>query len=228
MRGMEGEDVALMQKRLYQLGYYLQDVDGVFGLRTRTAVYGFQRENKLEKIDGKVGPETIRRMFDKDAVIRPTPTPSPTPTPTPTPAPTATPEPTPAPTPVPDMMSAPFALAAQSLKLGDMEVQLAVGTDESGERLYPLCGVMRHLGYAHAYEDGCWQLTRRDGSEIALMTAGEEGLCEGAMGSYDGTIFLADDQARVYAYAGEAYVTAAMLERLGLQVETVDGRSAIK
>ena len=88
MRGMEGEDVALMQKRLYQLGYYLDEIDGVFGLRTRTAVYAFQRANKLEKIDGKVGPETIRMMFRADVVIKPTPTPTPTPAPSPMPTPT--------------------------------------------------------------------------------------------------------------------------------------------
>lgn len=59
MRGMEGEDVKLLQRRLYQLGYYLGEIDGVFGLGTRTAVYGFQRAHKLEKIDGKIGPESI-------------------------------------------------------------------------------------------------------------------------------------------------------------------------
>ena len=48
-RGMEGEDVKLVQRRLYQLGYYLGKLDGVFGLGTRTAVYGFQRAHKLEK-----------------------------------------------------------------------------------------------------------------------------------------------------------------------------------
>ena len=46
-RGMEGEDVKLVQRRLYQLGYYLGKLDGVFGLGTRTAVYGFQRAHKL-------------------------------------------------------------------------------------------------------------------------------------------------------------------------------------
>ena len=37
-RGMEGEDVALMQRRLYQLGYYLGEIDGIFGLGTSRAV----------------------------------------------------------------------------------------------------------------------------------------------------------------------------------------------
>ena len=69
MRGMEGEDVRVMQRRLHELGYYLGSIDGVFGLGTRTAVYGFQRAHKLEKIDGKVGPETLARMFTEDAEI---------------------------------------------------------------------------------------------------------------------------------------------------------------
>ena len=70
MRGMEGEDVRVMQRRLQELGYYLGSIDGVFGLGTRTAVYGFQRAHKLEKIDGKVGPETLHRMFAEDAELR--------------------------------------------------------------------------------------------------------------------------------------------------------------
>ena len=110
IRGMEGEDVALMQRKLYQLGYYLGEIDGVFGLGTRTAVYGFQRAHGLEKIDGKVGPETISRMFSDNVVVKPTPTPTPTPTPKPTPTPTPTPKPTPAATATPDAERAPFAL----------------------------------------------------------------------------------------------------------------------
>ena len=59
MRGLEGSDVALMQQRLYDLGYYTGDIDGKFGLQTRTAVRDFQRAHGLEKIDGKAGPETL-------------------------------------------------------------------------------------------------------------------------------------------------------------------------
>ena len=94
-RGMEGEDVRLMQRRLYELGYYLGEIDGVFGLGTRSAVYAFQRAHRMEKVDGKVGPATISAMFAEDVVIKPTPTPTPTPTPRPTPTPTPTPIPTP-------------------------------------------------------------------------------------------------------------------------------------
>ena len=142
MRGMEGDDVVLLQKRLNQLGYYLGEVDGVFGLQTRTAVYGFQRAHKLAKIDGNVGQETIARMFSADVVIRPTPTPSPTPKPTPTPSPSPTPVPTPVPTPKPDMANAPFAMEEMQLYIGDSDepLMMIVGKDDQGQLLYPLCG----------------------------------------------------------------------------------------
>ena len=228
MRGMEGDDVALLQRRLAELGYYTGEIDGVFGLGTRTAVYAFQRVHKLEKIDGKVGPETIGRIFAEGVVVQPTPTPSPTPTPEPTPEPTPTPVPTPEPTPTPDVANAPFALAEAELYVGDVRTTLMLGQDDAGGRLYPLCGVMGKLGYEVAYAAGCWQLVREeDGSEIALMTAGETGLCEGAMGSADGVVFLADAQGLVYAYAGEAWVSAPLLETLGLTVLDVNGTPVI-
>ena len=111
--------------------------------------------------------------------------------------------------------------------LGGMPVTRIVGRDENGETLYPLCGVAENLGYACVYADGSWQLTREDGTEIALMTNGETGLCDGAMGAYDGVVFLAIDQSRVYAYGGEAYVTAPLLEQLGFTVEEENGTVAI-
>lgn len=228
MRGMEGDDVALLQRRLAELGYYMGEIDGVFGLGTRTAVYAFQRVHKLEKVDGKVGPETIGRMFAQDVVAQPTPTPSPTPTPEPTPEPTPTPVPTPVPTPTPDAANAPFALTEAELYINDTPTTLMLGQDDVGERLYPLCGVMGKLGYEAAYAAGCWQLVREeDGSEIALMTAGETGLCEGAMGSADGVVFLTDAQSRVYAYAGEAWVSTPLLESLGVTVLDVNGTPVI-
>ena len=228
IRGMEGEDVALMQRRLYQLGYYLGEIDGVFGLGTRTAVYGFQRAHGLEKIDGKVGPETISRMFSDNVVVKPTPTPTPTPTPKPTPTPTPTPKPTPAATATPDAARAPFALEEKPVYIDEREVTLALGRDERGELLYPLCGVMGWLDYGYTYAAGSWQLIHREtGSEIALMTDGKDGLCAGAMGSANGVIFLADDQCRVYVFGEEAYLTAATLRKLGLSVVVVNGTPVI-
>ena len=55
MRGTEGDDVRLVQQRLYDLGYLTDKVDGKFGLQTQKAVRAFQRAHKLEKVDGKVG-----------------------------------------------------------------------------------------------------------------------------------------------------------------------------
>lgn len=227
-RGMEGEDVRLMQRRLHQLGYYLGEIDGVFGLGTRTAVYGFQRAHRLEKVDGKVGPETIARMFAPDAIVKPTPTPSPTPTPTPTPAPSPTPIPTPVPTATPDAGNAPFALEETEIYVDGRPFMLMLGRDEAGTLLYPLCGVLSHMGYEYVYAAGSWQLTaQEDGKELALMTDGSEGLCQSAMGSVDSVIFLTDDVRRIYAYAGEAYVTAELLGQMGLDVVLVGGTPVI-
>lgn len=221
-RGMEGEDVRLMQRRLYELGYYLGEIDGVFGLGTRSAVYAFQRAHKMEKVDGKVGPATIAAMFSEDVIVKPTPTPTPTPTPRPTPTPTPTPLPTPEPTPTPDLASAPFAMEEMEIYVADRPVTLFVGKED--ELLYPLCGVMGHLGYEFTYAAGSWQFTPiEDGEEIALMTDGQPGLCAGAMGSIGGVIFLADDAARVYVYGEEAYVTAELLKKLDVSCLLVGG-----
>ena len=223
-RGMEGEDVKLMQRRLYELGYYLGEIDGVFGLGTRSAVYAFQRAHKMEKVDGKVGPATIAAMFSDDVIVKPTPTPTPTPTPRPTPTPTPTPIPTPAPTATPDVSSAPFALEEMEIYVDDKAVMLFVGKTQEGELLYPLCGVMGHMGYECTYMAGSWQLAPiGEGEEIALMTDGKDGLCAGAMGSIGGVIFLADDAARVYVYGEEAYVTGDMLKRLNVSCLLVGG-----
>lgn len=222
-RGMEGEDVKLMQRRLYELGYYLGEIDGIFGLGTRSAVYAFQRAHRMEKVDGKVGPATIEAMFAEDAIIKPTPTPTPTPTPKPTPTPTPTPIPTPVPTATPDISAAPFALEMMEIYVDDQPVTLFVGRDQD-ELLYPLCGVMGHMGYDSVYAAGSWQLVPiGKGEEIALMTEGVDGMCMSAMGSAGGVIFLADDDARVYVYGEEAYVTAAMLEKLGVNCLLVGG-----
>lgn len=222
MRGLEGSDVALMQQRLYDLGYYTGDIDGKFGLQTRTAVRAFQRAHGLSKIDGKAGPETLGRLFSEDVILQPTPTPSPTPTPTPSPIPTPTPVPTPVPTATPDAANAPFDMASTAMTVAGTAVTLMTGTDETGERLYPLCGIAELEGYDYTHESGAWQLTREDdGAEIAIMTQGETGLCESAMIACNGVISLADAEKRVYAYAGEVYVTAPLLAQLGFVVQDV-------
>ena len=228
MRGLEGDDVRLIQQRLYDLGYLTGAVDGKFGLQTQKAVRAFQRAHKLEKIDGKVGEQTLAALFGDDVIALPTPTPSPTPTPTLTPVPTATPVPTPAPTVTPDMEHAPFAMSELDFSIDGQNVRLTVGRTEQGETLYPLCGVLERLGYDCTYDDnGGWQLVQRDtGAQIAVMTDGSDGLCENALAIVDGVILLSDDSRQVYAYAGEAYLNAAMLDQLGVTV-TLLGETAL-
>lgn len=210
MRGLEGDDVRLMQQRLYDLGYLDGDVDGKFGLQTQKAVRAFQRAHKLEKIDGKVGPQTLAALFGDDVIALPTPTPNPTPSPTPTSVPTAT----------PDMEHAPFAMREMDFSINGQNIRLAVGRTETGETLYPLVGVMERLDYDCAYDgNGGWQLVQQEtGAQMAVMTDGSDGLCENALAIVDGVILLSDDSQRVYAYAGEAYLNDAMMDKLGVSV----------
>ena len=45
--------------------------------------------------------------------------------------------------------------------IGDKPVELMAGTDTDGEILYPLCGVLSHMGYAYSCDGmGSWQLLR--------------------------------------------------------------------
>jgi metacaspase-1 len=71
-------DIAALQRVLIDLGYYTGSVDGYFGAPTRSAVIGFQRDNRLVP-DGVVGPLT--RAALGLAQVTPSPTPTPTPTP---------------------------------------------------------------------------------------------------------------------------------------------------
>lgn len=55
--GSSGEDVKKLQDALSQLGYDPGPIDGVYGLRTKSAVMTFQRDKGLVQ-DGVVGPQT--------------------------------------------------------------------------------------------------------------------------------------------------------------------------
>lgn len=214
MRGTEGDDVRLIQQRLYDLGYLADDVDGKFGLQTQKAVRAFQRAHKLEKVDGKVGKKTIAALFGDNVIALPTPTPSPTPSPTPTPVPTATP------TAKPDLTKAPFAMREAEVSIEGKSVELVLGQSEQGETLYPLCGVMKHFGYDCTWDEkGGWQLVEEEtGAQCAVMTDGTQGLCKDAMMLVNGVILLTDDEHVVYAYGGEAYLNAALFAKLGVEV----------
>jgi len=59
---MYGDDVATLQSRLQELGFYTGMVDGFFGLQTHTSLASYQREYGLSS-DGICGPETLRSLY---------------------------------------------------------------------------------------------------------------------------------------------------------------------
>lgn len=59
---MYGDDVATLQARLQELGFYTGLVDGYFGLQTHNALVNYQREYGLYP-DGICGPETLRSLY---------------------------------------------------------------------------------------------------------------------------------------------------------------------
>ena len=73
-KGMSGEAVLQLQKRLIQLGYLTGEADGKYGRATADAVYNFQKRNGLGR-DGVAGPATLALLYSAAAA---TPTPAPT------------------------------------------------------------------------------------------------------------------------------------------------------
>lgn len=59
---MYGDDVATLQARLQDLGFYTGLVDGHFGLQTHHGLTSYQREYGLYP-DGICGPETLRSLY---------------------------------------------------------------------------------------------------------------------------------------------------------------------
>ncbi|WP_422743536.1 N-acetylmuramoyl-L-alanine amidase [Mycobacterium sp. WMMD1722] len=59
---MYGDDVATLQARLQDLGFYTGLVDGHFGLQTHHSLSSYQREYGLYP-DGICGPETLRSLY---------------------------------------------------------------------------------------------------------------------------------------------------------------------
>ena len=80
--GMTGDDVAQLQTRLAELGYFTERVTGGYYKKTSAAVKAFQKQNALST-DGVAGKETLTALFDDalavpaDATPRPTATPMP-------------------------------------------------------------------------------------------------------------------------------------------------------
>ena len=59
--GSVGDEVTAIQKRLFSLGYYTGNIDGIFGSKTRSAVMAFQRDNGL-LTDGIAGKNTLAAL----------------------------------------------------------------------------------------------------------------------------------------------------------------------
>jgi putative peptidoglycan binding protein len=69
-RGAKGEEVSRIQARLGELGVYRGPVDGDFGGGTESAVRAFQQARRLD-VDGVVGPETWKVLFDGATIVPP-------------------------------------------------------------------------------------------------------------------------------------------------------------
>ena len=61
--GSSGSDVYKLQRALYSLGYYDDDIDGRFGTGTEDAVKAYQESIGLEA-DGKAGTLTLNALYD--------------------------------------------------------------------------------------------------------------------------------------------------------------------
>ena len=65
---MRGDDVAVLQSRLTEMGFDCGRVDGIYGQRSEVAVKEFQRSAGLV-VDGKCGPETIIGLLRLSRVV---------------------------------------------------------------------------------------------------------------------------------------------------------------
>ena len=65
---MRGDDVAALQARLTEMGINAGRVDGIFGLRTESAVKEFQQSVGI-KVDGKCGPATIIALIRLTKIV---------------------------------------------------------------------------------------------------------------------------------------------------------------
>lgn len=68
-QGSNGSEVATLQAKLNELGNYGLTVDGIFGLKTETAVKDFQKKNNLT-VDGVVGQKTWTALGVQDTDSR--------------------------------------------------------------------------------------------------------------------------------------------------------------
>jgi len=67
-RVMRGDDVAALQSRLIEIGFNCGRVDGIFGVRTESAVKEFQKSAGI-KIDGRCGASTIMAILRLTKIV---------------------------------------------------------------------------------------------------------------------------------------------------------------
>ncbi len=67
-QGDRGGDVAILQRKLADKGFYNDRIDGLYGPNTRAAVEAFQTEHELE-ITGRVCESTLREFSQEDELI---------------------------------------------------------------------------------------------------------------------------------------------------------------
>ena len=216
-RGMQGADVSLVQKRLIELGYLRDEADGRYGRQTESAVTLFQQENALQKVDGKAGTETLRRLFSDGAAWAPSAPPetaeaTDAPTPAPTPAPSAT--------PMPDPASMPFQADAETVYLGETPVTLLVGRRD-GVKYYPLLCAAAHLGYTCSADGEAYAIEKQGEARVVILASGQEGASDYVMGFRGDLLFTLEET--VLSGEGELWAGAAFLRALGFHVvETGD------
>ena len=78
-KGVNGDAVRDLQRKLRSLGFYKGDVDGDFGVNTENAVKRFQNQYGLT-VDGIAGSRTLQALSNAKYTAAPTATPTPKPT----------------------------------------------------------------------------------------------------------------------------------------------------
>ncbi len=84
--GASGDEVAHLQRRLSELGYYTKDPTGKFDKNTIAAMKAYQKTSGVKQT-GIASVSDQENLFSTQAVAKPTPSPKPTPKPTPSPDP---------------------------------------------------------------------------------------------------------------------------------------------
>lgn len=226
MRGMQGEDVALLQKRLYDLGYLTSEADGRYGRQTFQAVLAFQRQNGLSKVDGKAGSETLNCLFSRDALAMKLEDAVLTPEPNSIIAPTIAPSAKIilSPTPTPNLGALSFATNMMEVYLGEKGFLLP-SVQEEDCIWYPLTCIMSAFGYVCDIQDGSWVFQSPLSETVMILGSDVEGRMEYIMGSVGDSLFLEEEDA--FAGQQEVWVSSRLLRRIGFSIVEVKGVTVI-